>query len=86
MGLAQIRGPDLWWLQLYLFTPGGRGPGRGWDHDIPRGKSRSEGKETVGQAVETQVTGKEGESHPKEAMMGTGWYWVTKGTGWEHTY
>lgn len=29
MGLTRVRGPDLWGLQLYLFTPGGRGPGRG---------------------------------------------------------
>lgn len=59
MGLTRVRGPDLWGLQLYLFTPGGRGPGKGWDHDIPMGRAEAKGKERRVQEVET-VLGKEG--------------------------
>lgn len=53
MGLTRVRGPDLWGLQLYLFAPGGRGPGRGWDHDIPMGRAKAKGKDRRVQEVET---------------------------------
>lgn len=72
MGLTRVRGPDLWGLQLYLFTPGEGDRGRGGTMIFPsEGRAEAEGKERV-QEAETQVLGegRRGAGYPRDAGMG----------------
>lgn len=82
MGLTRVRGPDLWGLQLYLFTPGEGDRAGGGTMIFPEGRAEAEGKERV-QKAETQVLGKEGEERDIQEMQGWGTrcHWVTKDKG-----
>lgn len=82
MGLTRVRGPDLWGLQLYLFTPGEGDRAGGGTMIFPEERAEAEGKERV-QEAETQVLGKEGEERDIQEMQGWGTrcHWVTKDKG-----